>query len=262
MVEILQNKNSATRFQVLVEIAASGPGIPQKKIAAELRLTPQAVSEHIRRLLAEEMLVSAGRSSYRVSAKGVNWMLKMLRELQGYIPVVQDAVTNITVCAAIAGSDIAAGQRVGLEMKEGLLYASPRADSNAWGIAASGARKGQDVGISKIEGLVELTRGKITVLQVPDIEKGGSGLVDIKRLKASMPGRQSIGSIGIEALSTLRQAGMEPQYLFGVKEAAVESARCGLSITVVATEDAVPELLKRLEIEKLDYELINLVTAP
>ena len=36
MVEILHNKNSATRFQILVEIAASGPGIKQKSIAAKL----------------------------------------------------------------------------------------------------------------------------------------------------------------------------------------------------------------------------------
>ena len=44
MVEILQNKNSATRFQILVEIAASGPNIQQKSIAAKLDVTPQ---EHV-----------------------------------------------------------------------------------------------------------------------------------------------------------------------------------------------------------------------
>jgi putative transcriptional regulator len=48
MVEILQNKNSATRFQILVEIAASGPNIQQKDIATKLGVTPQARGGHHR----------------------------------------------------------------------------------------------------------------------------------------------------------------------------------------------------------------------
>ncbi len=48
------------------------------------------------------MVVSTTRSSYRVSAKGVNWILKMLRELRDYTGAAAQAVTNITVCAAVA----------------------------------------------------------------------------------------------------------------------------------------------------------------
>ncbi|MFH1003729.1 MAG: MarR family transcriptional regulator [Chloroflexota bacterium] len=255
--EILQNRN-ATRFQILVEIAAGGPAIQQKRIAAKLGVTPQAVSEHVRRLVAGEMIAATGRSGYRVSDKGVNWMLKMLRELQGYVAVVQQAVTNITVCAAIADTDINQGQPVGLSMKAGLLYATAPVNGQAQGIAATGARQGEDVGIASIEGLVDLTRGKVTVLQVPGIQKGGSRQVDMKRLKARLGRNQPVSSIGIEALASLRRAGVEPQHIYGVTEAVIESARCGLSSTVVCTDDAVPDLLKRLEAEKLDYELVDL----
>ena len=45
MIEILQSKNSATRFQKLVEIAYSCPVIQQKDIAARLRITPQAIRQ-------------------------------------------------------------------------------------------------------------------------------------------------------------------------------------------------------------------------
>ncbi|MBI4187474.1 MAG: MarR family transcriptional regulator [Chloroflexi bacterium] len=259
MAEIFQDKGSATRFQILVEIAASGPGVQQRRIAAKLGITPQAVSGHVRRLLVEGLIVSAGRSSYRVSTEGVNWMLKMLRELQGYVSVVQQAVTNITVCAAIANSDIDQGQQVGLRMKNGLLYATVHhRDGNARGIAVSSAKHGEDVGVSNIEGLVELTRGKVTVLQIPGIQKGGSRQVDLKRLRTCAGKRQPVGVIGIEALAALRRAGMEPQYFYGVVAAVTESARCGLSFTVVCTDDAIVDLLKKLEEEKLDYELIDL----
>jgi putative transcriptional regulator len=76
MVEILQNKNAATRFQILVEIAASGPNIQQKNIAARLGVTPQAISNYIQQLVEDDLIVSTGRSHYRVGTKGVNWILK------------------------------------------------------------------------------------------------------------------------------------------------------------------------------------------
>jgi len=48
VVEILRNKNLATRFQILVEIAASQPNIQQKNVARRFNLTPQAVSDYIK----------------------------------------------------------------------------------------------------------------------------------------------------------------------------------------------------------------------
>ena len=259
MVEILQNKNAATRFQILVEIATSGPGIQQKSIAVKLGLTPQAISDYIQQLVKDDLVVSGGRSYYRVSAKGVNWMLKILRELRDYASTVEQAVTNITVCAAIADADINKGQAVGLKMKDGLLFATARINSGARGIAVSSVRRGEDVDVASIEGLVELTRGRITILQVPGIQKGGSRQVDLKLLKARVSSSQQVGAIGIEALVSLRRIDIEPRYLYGVTEAAIEAARCGLSFTVVCTDDAIPGLIKRLQQEEeLSYELIDL----
>ncbi len=258
MVEILQNKNSATRFQILVEIAASGPNIQQKSIAGKLGVTPQAISDYIHQLLEEELVISSGRSNYRVSVKGVNWMLKVLRQLRGYASLVEQAVTNVTVCAAISDCDISQGQTVGLKMKNGLLFATNQPDGGARGTALSSVRQGEDVDVSDIEGLVELTRGKVTVIQVPIIQKGGSKKVDAKRLKAQINDNQQVGAIGIEALVALRRADIEPRYFFGVTEAAIEAAHCGLSFIIVCSEDAVSELIKRLQEENLDYELIAL----
>ena len=258
MVEILQKKNAATRFQILVEIAAYGPAIQQKSIAAKLGFTPQAISDYIHQLLEEELVVSTGRSSYKVSTTGVNWMLKVLRELNDYISEVQQAVTNITASAAIAEDDISQGQSVGLKMKDGLLFATNQIDGGARGIAASSVRQGEDVDIANIEGLVELTRGTVTILQVPNIQKGGAKKVDSKRLRTQINDSQQVGVIGIEALIALRRADIEPRYLYGVTEAAVEAVRCGLSFIVVCTDDAIAGLIKRLQEENLNYELINL----
>jgi putative transcriptional regulator len=258
MVEILQNKNSATRFQILVEIAASGPSIQQKSIAARLGITPQAISDYIHQLVKEDLVISTGRSHYRVSAKGVNWMLKILRELRSYASVVEQAVTNITVCAAIAESNINQGQAVGLKMKDGLLFATSQTNVGARGIAVSSVSQGEDVDVSNIEGLVELTRGRVTILQVPSIQKGGSRKVDLGLLQAQVAHNQQVGAIGIEALISLRRVDIEPRYLYGVTEAAIEAAQCGLSFIIVGADDAIPGLIKRLGEEGLSYEIIDL----
>jgi predicted transcriptional regulator len=126
VMEILRNKNLATRFQILVEVASSGPNIQQRDIAGKLDITPQAVSEYVRQLVDEGLIASDGRSKYRVTSKGVNWIIKVLRELRNYDTFVEQAVTNISMCAAIADADLIKGQKVGLEMKDGLLIATDK----------------------------------------------------------------------------------------------------------------------------------------
>lgn len=260
MIEILQSKNAATRFQILVEVAASGPNVHQRSIAQKLGITPQAVSEYFHQLLEDGMLITTNRSSYRVSAKGVNWVLKILRELNDYVSLAAKSVTNITVCAAVAESDLSEGQAVGLEMKDGLLFATLHRRNGARGTVVSAARRGEDVDITDIEGLIDMPKGNITILQIPGIEKGGSRQVDLEGLRRyceQSSGKQT-GAVGIEALIALRRVDIEPHYFYGVAEAVIEATRCGLSFMVVCSADAVPGLVKRMQEEGVDYHLVDL----
>jgi len=259
MVQILRNKNLTTRFQILVEVAANQPNIQQKDIARKLGITSQAVSEYVNGLVNDGWLASDGRSRYRVTREGVNWVLKAFRELGRYSSFVEKAVTNITVCAAIADCDLSQGQVVGLEMKDGLLFATGVARKGVKGVATSDASKGEDVGVSDIEGMVELAIGKLTILKVPDIQSGGSKQVDLARLERELKRRGLIGAIGIEALAALRRIGLEPHYFYGVTEAAIEAARSSLPFLIVCVDDEVPHLLTRLGEESLSYELVDLM---
>lgn len=259
MVEILRNKNLATRFQILAEIANSGPNVQQRDIAGKLGVTPQAISDYIKQLENDGLLASSnGHATYRLTADGVNWIIKMLRDLSGYSDFILKAITNISVCAAVAGSDLREGQKVGLAMEGGVLVASAEVAGGAKGIAVSSVEAGQDVGIRDIEGIVDLRIGKITILKVPGVQKGGSKMVDTDRLRKELTGARFIGAIGIEALVALRRIDAAPGYLYGVSEAAIEAAQSGLSPCVVCVEDEISRLIKRLEDEKIDYELVSL----
>ncbi len=258
MVQVLRNKNLATKFQILIEIAANQPNIQQRDIARRLNITPQAISEYIKELIKEGSLTSKGRSRYKVTTEGVNWVLKALGELRSYSSFAAKAVANISVSAAVADCNLSQGQTVGLKMKDGLLFATDTVGKGARGIVVSNTQKGEDVGVSNIEGIVELDIRKITILKVPDIQGGGSKSVDLTRLKKEIGNRGLVSAIGIEALMTLRQISAEPDYFYGVKEAVVEAAYTGLSPVVVCVESQTSNLLQRLDEENMDYELIDL----
>jgi putative transcriptional regulator len=256
MIEVLKNKNVTTKFQILVEIANSGPSIQQRDIAKKLDITPQAVSDYIAQLIKENLLVSEGRSSYRVTNEGVNWIIKTLRELSGYIDYIQQAVTNISICTAIAESDLEESQKVGLMMKDGLLFATSNSSHEATGIAASSARAGEDVGITGIEGIVPLQIGKITILNVPEVQRGGSNKVDLAKLKGYVRKSSFTVSLGLESFAALRKTGAE-FYRYGAAEAAVEAAKSGLNPLVICVENEMSDLVTKLAIDKISYEIVD-----
>jgi putative transcriptional regulator len=259
MAQILKSKNLATKFQIMVEIAAHQPNIQQKDIAPRLGITSQAVSEYIRELIKDGWLSSEGRSRYKVTKEGVDWILQMSRQLHSYAWFVSKTVADISTTTAIADSDLSVGQPASLYMKDGLLFASDVIkNKGAKGITVTEAQKGQDVGIRNIEGVIKLEPAKVTIGKIPNVQDGGSRSTDLARLKREVKEARLVGALGTEALVALMQIGVKPDYVHGVREAAIEAAYCGLSFLVVCSEDKVSILVQRLAEENLGYQIIDL----
>lgn len=258
MIEVLRNKNSATRFQILVEIANSGPNIQQQDIAKKLDVTPQAISDYTQQLVHKGLLVSDGRSKYRLTNEGVNWVIKVLRELRDYDTLIERAITNISVCAAVADINLSKGQTVGLEMKDGLLFATANIDKGATGIASADARAGEDVGVSSIEGIVQLKIGSVTILKIPNIQRGGSKMINLEHSRNEVSDSKLVGAIGIEAMVASRKLSISGVCVYGVTEAAIEAAKTGLRPVIVCVDDEIPALTRRLREEDIDYEIVDM----
>ena len=259
MAQILKSKNLATKFQIMMEIAAHQPNIHQKDIAQRLGITSQAVSEYVKELTRDGWLSSQGRSQYEVTREGVDWILQMSRQLHSYAWFVSKVVADISTSTAIADSDLSVGQSASLYMKDGLLFASEViSDKGAKGIVVTEAKKGQDVGIRSVEGVIELETAEVTVGKVPDVQDGGSRGTDLTRLKREAKETRLVGAIGTEAIVALMHIGIKPDYLHGVSEAAIEAAYCGLPFLVVCSADKVSILAHRLEEEKLSYRIVDL----
>jgi putative transcriptional regulator len=257
MVEILHNKNLASKFQILAEIANNGPQIRQRDIAQKLEVTPQAISDYIGQLVKDGLITLEDHSRYKITHSGVNWMIKELKDLKDYSDFIVKAVTGISISTAIADSALVKGQKVGLRMKDGVLAATAKTDTGCSGIAVADAEANEDVGIKDIQGIIGLEAGKVSILKVPNTQRGGSRKVDTRKLKNILKGKQLIGAIGLESLVVLRKAGAEPVHFFGVKQAVVESAQHGLNPFVACVEDEFSGLIKKLEEASISYQLLD-----
>lgn len=255
---ILRSKKEITRFQILVEIAAHQPDVMQREIADKIGITPQAVSEYIKDLVSEGLLYSDGRVRYRVTKKGVEWVLERAKELKKYARfVMEDIVSHVSVATAIAKERLDKGQSVSLWMENGLLYAGAGRGDVA-GVTMSEAQEGEDVGVTDLKGMISLPEVNITVCKVPRVERGGSRSVDYEMLKKHAAGKPYIAALGVEALISLRKIKVKPDILFGARESVVEAAFHGLSSLVVSVDEEIPSLLNRLESEGLNYEVVDL----
>lgn len=260
MAQILKSKKAATKFQILVEIAANQPNIQQKKVAKNIDITPQAVSEYIKELVNDGFIISSGRSMHSITKEGTNWILEVIRELQEYVSFVQDIVQDISICTAVADSDFSKGQKVNLKMKNGLLYAFlPSSSKNgASGVCVSEAKSGEDVGVSEISGIIEFNRGKVTICKVPNIQNGGSKCINEKRLGDMVKKEDLICAIGIESFIALKKIGYEPNCFYGAVGYVIESSKSGLSSVVLCVEEEIVHITKKLEEYGVIYSIFDL----
>ena len=259
LTEILRSKSEATRFQILVEIAENQPAVRQQEIAAKLGVTPQAVSEYIRELVETDMVYAKGRGHYEVTRGGIEWVLTHAEALESYARHIRrDLIQQVSTWTALAAEDLNAGDTVGVYMRDGLLYASHTPQS-ATGTVTRDARAGEDVGVARLNGLIDHREGIIHVGKVPRIERGGSRNVRKDLLSDLVRSVQFVGAVGLEAVVALQAIGKPPDMFFGAREGVVEAAFHGLECALIIVDEEFTDFLKRLEGAGLTYTIHELV---
>ncbi|GGL61598.1 DUF7839 domain-containing protein [Halocalculus aciditolerans] len=259
MVDALADKRTATRFRILAEIADRQPAVSQGEIADAVGVTTQAVSEYIRELTEDGLVEKEGRSRYRVTKEGVDWLLRTANDVRRYADhVTGDVLGNVHEDAAIATAAIEQGDTVSLVMRDGLLHATPGGDAAATGVATTDADEGEDVGVTGFEGIIDLQPGSVTVFQIPPVRSGGSHAVDTADLASACADADLVVAAGVEAVVSLRKSDVEPSVVFAAGDVAADAAGRGLSVTVAATADAVGRVTDPLRDAGVSYEVTDL----
>ncbi|MFO7925627.1 MAG: MarR family transcriptional regulator [Halobacteriota archaeon] len=257
MVDVLDNKRSATKFRVLVEIAERQPAVNQGEIAEAVGVTSQAVSEYIRELVDEDFVDKEARSRYRVTKQGVDWLFQQASDVRRFADhVTEDVLGSMQEDAAFATAGIEAGDTVSLSIQDGLLHAAPGGGGPATGVATTDASAGSVVGVTGFAGIIDLDPGDVTVFQVAPIRSGEPN--GSQALADAAAAADVVAAAGVEAVAVLRESGVAPDVTFAAGDVAADAASRGLEVVVVATTDLAGRVTDALRDAGLAYEVDDL----
>jgi putative transcriptional regulator len=249
---ILRDKGESTKFQILLEVMRNQPHVKQKDISDKLGITIQAISKYFKKLTKEGLLEAGSeRADYRLTPKAVTKLREDVHTLENYITEVKHDLKIEHAWPAIATQPVKAGQEVGLIMKEGVMYTAPvdGTATEAKGIALADAKPGEDLGLKELHGKVKMKQGKILIVKLPSIRKGGSRAVDLVKLKAFYdefkPDRVGVmGAVGRAVLFKLR---LKADIEFGISRSAAIAASRGLNIFVLVVGRMVNRMIQEID---------------
>lgn len=254
----LRNKGELTRFMILTEIMRKQPHVKLKDIGEALGVTVQAISKHFKRLVKEGFLEQgASRTQYRLTPKARGEIEEYLVSLERYVRGLKDELKLKRKWPAIASCRIRAGDRVSLEVREGVLYALPfRGGSEAAsGVAISDADPGEDVCLTDLRGQILMEAGKILIIKLPSISNGGSRYVDIEKVRELYdefkPHR--VGVMGTVGRAVLNKLGLKADIEFGISRASAFAALRGLRVFILAVGRMVSRIVDEIELVSAKY---------
>jgi putative transcriptional regulator len=249
---LLKDKGEFTKFKILLEIMRNQPHIKQKDISDKLGITIQAISKYFKKLTKEGLLEPGSeRADYHLTQKGITKLREDIRSLEGYVNEVKHDLKIEHAWPAIATQVVKAGEEVGLIMKEGVMYTIP-IDSpltQAIGTAMVDAKTGEDLGLKDLHGKMKVRQGKILIVKLPSIRKGGSRATDITKVRAFYdefkPDR--IGVMGAVGRAVLGKLGKEADIEFGISRSAAIAASRGLNVFVLVVGRMVNRMIQEID---------------
>ncbi|MBR5504245.1 MAG: winged helix-turn-helix transcriptional regulator [Methanobrevibacter sp.] len=266
--EILQKRGALTHFQILGEISKQEPNLKQKDLAERLGITIQAVSENIKTLTELGYITSKdGRAPYKITQKGINKVKKDAITLRKYSDSVLETMTYYkSTWPAIAKEDLKEGDEVGLYMEDGRLYASINVQSTAYADVILDTKKGFDVALTNLKGLIEIKDSKILIISLPPIKDGGSRSADLDLIKDIYEGKyenyglssiDKVAAIGTTSHAIANNLGIPIDIEFGVSEAAQSAVRKGLNVMILSIGDMSKNISKDFEDANIQHQIID-----
>lgn len=260
-----KKRGALTHFQILSEISKQDPHLKQKDLAEKLDITIQAVSENIKTLIELGYITSKdGRSPYKITQKGIDKVKRDAISLRKYSDSVLETMNHYkTIWPAIASEDLEKNQMVGLYMEDGVLYAH-RKNENATGIVLDDAEAGSDVALTNLTGIIDLTVGEATIINLPTIKEGGSKSTDINLIRNVYENGtknnakiDKIAVAGTIARVVAEKLGFGIDIQFAAPQATANAARKGLNVLVLCVGDMTKSFVRELEGEKIKYNIID-----
>lgn len=245
--ELLRNIRLSTKILILLELHKKHY-TRLKPLAEKVSITIQGVSEYMK-LMAKEGLVQVVGDEYRITPRGVQLLHENIQQLKSFVDNAMEQLNLVTTCPAIAMTPLKKGEKVGLFMEKGVLRAYGGRESPSTGVAMQDATPGEDVAIKNLEGIVDLEPGVVTILELPPLEKGGTRIVPIEKVRKMVKEMEydRIGVMDVVSTALLEKIGVKPDFDLQPVATSIEGAQKGLNILVLGSEESVNNLVTTIE---------------
>ncbi|MGD6810402.1 MAG: MarR family transcriptional regulator [Candidatus Bathyarchaeia archaeon] len=255
---LLRDKGEFTKFQILLEVMRNQPHVKQKDISDSLGITIQAISKYFKKLTKEGLLEAGSeRADYRLTPKGITKLREDLKNLDLYVKSIKNELKVDHAWIAMATRPVKIGEQIGLITKGGIFYTVPVNDPDveAVGIATNNATPGEDIGLKDLKGKVKLKQGKILIIKLPSIRKGGSRTADIAKIKNLIdefkPDR--IGVMGAVGRAVVNKLGLKADLEFGISHSAAVAASRGLNVLVLVVGRMVNKMIQEIDSQNMRF---------
>ncbi len=265
MMKAFKKRGALTHFQILSEISKQDPHLKQKDLAEKLGITIQAVSENIKTLIELGYITSKdGRSPYKITQSGIDKVKKDAINLRKYTDSVLETMNHYkTIWPAIAKEKLEKEDIVGLYMDNGILYAHKKEES-ATGVVLEDAEADMDVALTNLTGIIDLSVGEVTVINVPTIKDGGSKACDLNLIKTIYNNGTNTGAkyekvaiAGTVSRAVAMKLEIPVNIEFAAPQATANAARKGLNVLAICVGDMSKAFTRELENQKLKYNIID-----
>lgn len=265
MMKAFKKRGALTHFQILSEISKQDPHLKQKDLAEKLGITVQAVSENIKTLIELGYITSKdGRSPYKITQSGIEKVKKDAISLRKYSDSVLETMNHYkTIWPAIATENLEKEDIVGLFMEDGVLYAHKK-EENATGVVLDNAEAGMDVALTNLTGIIDMSVGEVTIINVPTIKDGGSKSCDMTLIKNVYDNGTHSGDkidkvavAGTVSRAVVKKLGMPIDIEYAAPQATANAARKGLNILAICVGDMSKAFTRELENQKIKYNIID-----
>lgn len=261
--ELLRNLRMSTRLLFLYEVTTSRH-TRLRTIAERLGMTVQGTSEYAHGL-EEDGLLSFVNGEYRATKKGVEFLHDRMLDLRRFVDRAGKEMAFVETTAALAGTTIPRGGRVGLFMEGGVLIAHPDRASPSSGVAVHAASKGEIVAVRDLEGIVELKPGRIVIARIRSEGTGPRGSPSSSARRVIRRSKDFIvAALDVIGLVAARELGLKPRIEFGVLAATVEAAERGVNVVLLLPEERAADAIRAIEAanakleDKIPFESVTI----
>ncbi len=167
-----------------------------------------------------------------------------------------DSIKVMKIRCAVAGCDVAAGDDVCLEMRDGMMVANKGSKGGVTGTVVFDGMKGEDIAVKDVAGNLQQFAGNITIIRVPGIIEGGSRAADLEKVRdiLSKNKQQKIGAMGTSAKVLINKMGLMCDFEFDVIQSGMLAALRGFDVTILASGGMADRVVEKAKDKKLNYE--------